>query len=107
MLGGLKQTLCVPGPRDPTETEIELCLSVSCGGTGHQWTAAEARALGAAQVGVASALLEEVTIIPTIELPELMQDWGSRLSGEQTKPCAHQDPGQRTNEPTRVTQTCP
>ena len=107
MLGGLKQTLCVPGPRDPTETEIELCLSVSCGGTGQQWTAAEARALGAAHLGVTSALLEEVTIIPTIELPELMQDWGSRLSGEQTKPCAHQDPGQRISEPTRVTQTCP
>ena len=25
-----------PGPRDPTETEPELCLSVSCGGTGQQ-----------------------------------------------------------------------
>ena len=34
MLRGLKQTLCVPGPRDPTETEPELCLSVSCKGTG-------------------------------------------------------------------------
>ena len=32
MLRGLKQTLCAPGPRDPTETETELCLSVSCGG---------------------------------------------------------------------------
>ena len=31
MLGVLKQTLCVPGPREPTETEPELCLSVSCG----------------------------------------------------------------------------
>ena len=35
------------GPRDHTETETELCLSVSCGGTGQQWAAAEARALGA------------------------------------------------------------
>ena len=34
MLRGLKQTLCAPGPRDPTETEPELCLSVSCRGTG-------------------------------------------------------------------------
>ena len=32
MLRGLKQTLCAKGPRDPTETEPELCLSVSCGG---------------------------------------------------------------------------
>ena len=26
MLRGLKQTLCTLGPRDPTETETELCL---------------------------------------------------------------------------------
>ena len=71
--------MCVPGPRDPTETEIELCLSVSCGGTGHQWTAAEARALGAVDLCVALGLLEEVAINPTIESPELTQDWGNRL----------------------------
>ena len=28
-LGGLKQTLHTQGPRHPTETEPELCLSVS------------------------------------------------------------------------------
>ena len=27
MLRGLKHTLCTPGPRDPTETETELCVS--------------------------------------------------------------------------------
>ena len=48
MLRGLKQTLCILGPRDPTETGTELCLSVSCGGTGQQWAAAGAGALGAA-----------------------------------------------------------
>ena len=53
MLRGLKQTLCTPGPRDPTETETELCLSVSCGGTGQQWTATGAGALGAAELGTA------------------------------------------------------
>ena len=53
MLRGLKQTLCAPGPRDPTETEIELCLSVSCGGTGEQWTTTGAGALGAADLGMA------------------------------------------------------
>ena len=31
-LRGLKQALSAPAPRDPTETEPELCLSVSCGG---------------------------------------------------------------------------
>ena len=51
-LRGLKQTLCAPGPRDPTETETELCLSLSCGGTGQQWTAEGAGALGAADLGM-------------------------------------------------------
>ena len=51
MLGGLKQTLCAPGPRDPTETEPELCLSVSCGGMGQQWTGAGA--LSAVDLGMA------------------------------------------------------
>ena len=48
------QTNLVPlGPRDPTETEPELCLSISCGGMGQQWTAAGAGALGAADLGMA------------------------------------------------------
>ena len=40
MLRRLKQNLCAPGPRHPTETETKLCLSVSCGRMGQQWTAA-------------------------------------------------------------------
>ena len=52
-LKGLKQTLCTAGPRDPTETEKELYLSISYGGTGQQWTAAGAGALGAADLGLA------------------------------------------------------
>ena len=50
---GLRHTLCAPGPRDPTETETELCLSVSCGGMGQQWTAAGARDLGVVDLGMA------------------------------------------------------
>ena len=46
---GLKQTLCAPGPNDHTETEPELCLSVSCG---QQWITAEAGALGAVDLGM-------------------------------------------------------
>ena len=45
-LRGLKQTLCAPGPRDPTVTKTELCLSISGGGTGLQWSAAGTGALG-------------------------------------------------------------
>ena len=48
---------------------------------GQQWTAAGAGALGAADLGMAQALLEEVAIIPTTELPELTQDWGQNLGG--------------------------
>ena len=39
--------------QDPTETEPELCFSVSCRGTDQQWLAAGAGALGAADLGVA------------------------------------------------------
>ena len=50
-------------------------LSVSCVGTGQQWTAAGTGALGAADSGMAQSLLEEGTINPTIERPELIKDW--------------------------------
>ena len=52
MVRRLKQSLYAPGPRDPTETEIELCLSVSCGGVSQQWTAAGAGALGAVDLSM-------------------------------------------------------
>ena len=41
------------GTRNPTETETELCLSVSCGGMGQQWTVTGTGALGAADLGIA------------------------------------------------------
>ena len=53
MLGGIKQTLCAPGPRDLTETEPELRLSVSYGGTRQQWPAEGSGALGAVDLGMA------------------------------------------------------
>ena len=53
MLGGFKANFCAPGPRDPTETEPELCLSVSFRVKGHQWPATGAGALGAADLGMA------------------------------------------------------
>ena len=39
--------------RDPTGTETELCLGVFWGGMGQQWTAVEAGALGAVDLGMA------------------------------------------------------
>ena len=59
----------------PTETVVELCLSISCGGMLWQWPAAGSGALGAADLDMALALLEEVAINPIIMLPELTQDW--------------------------------
>ena len=38
----------------------ELCLGISCGGTGQQWTATGARALGAADLGMNQGKLEVV-----------------------------------------------
>ena len=40
-------------PWDPTETEPDQCLSVSCRAKGKQWPARGAGALGAADLGVA------------------------------------------------------
>ena len=94
-------TLYAPGPGDPTETETELCLSVSCGGMGQQWTAAGAGALGAADSATAEALLEEVVINPTIEPPELTQDWETDSGRAQTEPCVHQDPEERSSDSTK------
>ena len=95
MLRGLKQILCTPGPMDHTETETEMCWSISCGGMGQQWTATGAGALSAADLGMTQALLEEVAINPTKELPELTQYWEIGSWRAQTEPCA---PGPRRNK---------
>ena len=47
---GSNKTLCTPGSRDPTETEPDLPLSVSCRGTGEQWPASGTGALAAADL---------------------------------------------------------
>ena len=101
----LKQTLCTPGPRGPTETDTELCLSISRGGTSRQSSATGTGALGAADLGMAQALLEEVAIIPTTELPERTQDWEID-SWRAQQNLVHQDPGERRSDPKRLTQTC-
>ena len=45
--------------------------------------------------------MEEVTINPTTEVPELTQDWEIDSWRAQTEPCMHQDPGERSSDPTR------
>ena len=149
MLGGLKKTVYT-GPRDPTETESDLPLSV--------WVpSAEAQAISNLLRGQGLWLQQTWKarcVSPTIEPPsrwptnwrtsipkkfsywykssrthhrfpnlgiqkrewespgiwlwrsvgftELPQDWGNRLLGAQTKPCAHQDPEERSSDPTRL-----
>ena len=88
LLEGTNRNLCALEPRDSTETETELYLSISCGGPGQQWSAAGAGALGAADMGMAQALLEEVTSNSIRKLPELTQDWEKYSWRAQTEPCA-------------------
>ena len=68
---------------------------------GQEWSAAGADTLGAVDLGMAYGLLEEVTINLTIEPPELTQHWGNRLLEGPHKTYAHQDPGERSSDPTR------
>ena len=66
--------------QDPETLQLsQNCLSVSCRDMGQQWPAAGTGALGAADLGMTYALLQEVAINPTIEPPELTQEWGNRL----------------------------
>ena len=48
---GSDKTLYAPEPRDPTETEPDLPLSVSCRGMGQQWPVTGAGAMGAVDLG--------------------------------------------------------
>ena len=52
-LSGAQTNFVHTGPRDPTETEPELCLTVFCRGMGQQQTAAGAGALGTVDLGMA------------------------------------------------------
>ena len=57
-------------------------------------------ALGAADLGMAYALWEEVAINPTTELPELTPDWEID-SWRAQQNLVQQDPGERSSGPTR------
>ena len=59
------------------------------------------RGSGRSRLGYDIALLEEAVIYSTIELPELTQDWEINSCRTQTEPCVHQDPEERSRDPTR------
>ena len=67
---------------------------------GQQWTAAGAGALGTADLGMAQALLEEIAINPTIKSHQNLHRTGETDTWmAQTKPCVHQDQGERSSDP--------
>ena len=75
---------------------------------GQQWTDAGAGALSAAYLGMAGCSRLGYSISPLggscltlTELPELTQDWETDSWMEQTEPCVHQDPEERSSDPTR------
>ena len=69
---------------------------------GQQWTATGTGSLAAAGLGMAEALLEEVAINPTIELPELKTELGkSFLEGTNRTLCTRiQEKGAVTSQET-------
>ena len=56
-LTGLKHTSCTRGPRDPTDTEPDLSLSVSCGGMGQHGLSLSVLCGGKGQHGLSLSAL--------------------------------------------------
>ena len=103
---GLKQTLCAPEPRDPTEAEPELCLRVSWGGTGQQWML-QGQGFWVQQTWVWHKPSWRRSPLTPPQSRQNLHRTGETDSGRaQTEPCVHQDPGERSSDPTRLTQTC-
>ena len=98
---GFKQTLCAPGPRDSTEIEPELCLSIFCRGTVSSGLP-QRQGLWVQQTWVWHT--PSWRRLP-LTLPQSCQNL--HRTGEtdswraQTKPCVHQDPEKKSNDPKR------
>ena len=103
MLRELKHTLCAPGHRDLTETETELCLSVSWGSIGQQWAAAGA--LGTYLWAWHKLYCRKSPLTPPqshhINPTNLHRTGETDSWRAQTEPCAYQDPGERSSDPTK------
>ena len=97
MLRGLKQTLCTPGPRDLTETETELCLSVSCRGSGQQWTA-RGQGLWVQQAWVWHKSLWRLPLTHH-RATRTYTGLGKQTLGGHKQNCAYWDPGKRAVTP--------
>ena len=68
---------------------------------GQQWPAVWAGTLGAVDLGMAYALLDEVTINSPESCQNLQRTRETDSWRAQTEPCIHQDPGERSSDPIR------
>ena len=90
----LKPSLCAPGPRDPTEMETELCLSVPWGGTGLRGLP-QGQGLWVPQTGVWQKPPQRRSPLTPPQSCQNLPGLGNRLLEAQTGPCA---PGPRRKE---------
>ena len=103
MLGELKQNpVCTRKPhRDWARPAFE-CLSVSSRGTGQQWPAPGAgRGSGCSRPECGISPLEGGHSNPTMCCQNLYKTGKTDSWRAQSKPCTHQDPEERSSDPTR------
>ena len=48
-----------------------------------------------------SQVTKDITINPTIDLPDLTQDWEIDSRRAQTEPCVYHNPGEKISDPTK------
>ena len=110
-LRGLKQTLCTPGQRDHMETKPELCLSVSVKAqVSSGWP--QGQGLWMQQTWVwQKPSWRRSPLTPQLSCQNLHRTGETDSWGTQTEPCTHQDPGERSSDPTgdppRLARECP
>ena len=103
--GGLKQTSCATGARDLTETEAELFLNVSCGGTGQQWPATGAGALDGADLRMHKPSWRRSPLTSSHYCQNLHRT-GDMGSGGTRTLCTPGHRGKKQWPNTKLTQTC-
>ena len=94
------QILCAPGPGDLTETEPELCLSVSCEGMG-QHGLLQGRGSRRSRPGDGISPLGGGPCLPQNRATRGYIGLGKQSWRAQAKLCVQQNPGERSGDPTR------
>ena len=101
------KTLCIPGDSTETEPELPLGVWVSPVDYGPAVACHSGGGSGCSRPGCGICPLEGGAINPTIEPPELTQDWGNRLLEGTDKTLCTPRPRRKKQWPhKRLTQTC-